>query len=147
MLRTTGLWGCGAGDGSTLDDGGRLLSHPYAPSLGSRYGAVSFAPTYQGVGGVFFAEFCTGCHGGASSAKGLDLELSVGHENVVGARSLQRSELFLIEAGNADRSYLIRKLEGGPRLVGRQMPRNRPARPGQEIALVREWVDSGAARN
>jgi len=146
------LWvaaACGdmAGDGSTLDDGGRMVAHPYAPSMGSKYGAVQFPATYTGVSQVFFAEFCAGCHGGSSPAKGLDLSPGVAHDALVQVVSAQRSSLYLVEPGAPSDSYLVRKLEGGPDLVGRRMPRGRPARPEEEIETIRLWISDGAKKN
>ena len=138
---------CGAGDGSTLDDGGRLKAHPYAPSLGTKYGAVSFPATYGGTSQVFFAQFCSGCHAGSSPAKGLDLSPNRAYEALVNVRASQRPALWLVEPNAPDKSYLVRKLEGGPHIVGRRMPRGRPARPKQEIDVIRSWITSGAAKN
>lgn len=141
------LAGCEPGDGSTLDDGGRIKAHPYAPSLGSKYGAVSFPATYSGVSQIFFAQFCTGCHAGSSPSRGLDLSPSVAHEQMVKRSSAQRAALFLVEPGDAARSYVLRKIVGGPNIVGRRMPRGRPARPPEEIDIIRQWIDEGAAKD
>jgi hypothetical protein len=141
------LLDCGAGDGSTLDDGGRLKAHPYAPSLASRYGGTGFDPSYSGVSQVFFANYCTSCHGGAAPANGLSLEPASAYQSLVGVRSSQRTELFLVEAYQPDRSYLIAKLEGGEQISGRRMPRNRPPRPQDEIDVIRRWIESGALKD
>ncbi len=139
--------GCEPGDGSTLDDGGRIKAHPYAPSLGSRYGAVTFPATYSGVSQVFFAQFCTGCHSGSSPARGLNLSPAVAYEQMVKRASAQRSALSLVEPDDAASSYIVRKIAGGPNIVGRRMPRGRPARPQEEIDIIRQWIDEGAAKD
>lgn len=136
--------GCVAGDGSELDDRGRSFEHPAAPGIGSQYGAADFAPTYSGIAEGFFEPFCTACHGGPSAPKGLDLTAEEAYDRLVGVPAVERPELLLVDPGNPDLSYLIIKLEAGPGMAGRQMPRDRPARPPEEIATIRLWIDEGA---
>ncbi len=144
---STLLAACGAGDGSSLDDGGRMSAHPYAPSLGSKYGAVNFPSTFSGVSQVFFVKFCTGCHAGSSPAKGLDLSPKAAFDALVRVPSSQRSGLYLVDPGAPAESYLLRKLAGGPNTVGRRMPRGRPARPQEELDLIETWIQNGAKRD
>lgn len=139
--------GCDPGDGSGLDENGRPLEHPYAPGLGSKFGSSAFAPTYRGISSGFFEHFCSSCHGGASPSKGLDLSEEEGHEQLVDVPAVQRSTLDRVTPGDADSSYLIIKLEGGPNMAGRLMPRGLPARPQEEIDTIRMWIDEGAPDN
>ncbi len=139
--------GCDPGDGSTLDESGRPIEHPYAPGLGSKFGAAVFPPTYRGISSGFFDQFCSSCHGGASPSKGLDLSESEGHDQLVDIPAVQRSSLDRVTPGDSDNSYLIIKLEGGPNMAGRRMPRGLPARPQEEIDTIRMWIDEGAPKN
>ena len=77
--------------------------------------------------------------------KGLDLVGDHAYELLVDAPAAQRPSLTRVEPGEADRSYLVIKLEGGPGMAGRQMPRGRAARPPSEIATIRQWIADGAA--
>lgn len=141
------LLACGPGDGSTLDERGRSFEHPYAPGLASRFGTNLAEATYEAIAFEFLEPFCGDCHGTTAPSKGLDLTYERGYEQMVGIPSLQVSSLSLIEPGDPDASYLIIKLEGGPGMVGRQMPRGRPARPQDEIDLIRAWIEAGAPRD
>ena len=138
------LIGCDYGDGSTLDEHGRPYKYPFAPGLGSKFGSADFSPTYGGISSEFFEQFCTSCHGGVSPAKGLDLSGEDAYELLVDVPSIQRPELDRVTPGDADNSYLIIKLEGGPNMAGSRMPRSRPARPQEEIDTIRMWIDEGA---
>lgn len=141
------LHACAAGDGRYLDERGRPLAHPYAQAIGSKFGSASFAPTYSEIVTVFFEQFCTECHAGASPSKGLDLSEETAYDALVGVSSLQRSGVNRVQPGDPDNSYLVIKLEGGGGMAGRQMPRGKPARPQEEIDTIRAWIADGAPRN
>lgn len=138
-------WGCGAGDGSTLDELGR--AEPYRPALASRYGAHTFPATFSAIVSEFFVPLCADCHAGTSAPRGLDLSSEDVYEELVGAPSTQRPGMELVARGAPDASYLIVKLEAAAGMTGRQMPRNRPPRPSEEIAVLRQWIAEGAPRN
>lgn len=146
-LAVLALAACEPGDGSTLDAYGRSPERPYAPSMGSRYGAASFPPTFSGIRQGFFDAFCVECHAGGAAPKGLDLSDAEAYGRLVERASAQRADLLLVEPGNPAASYLVVKLEGGPGLVGRQMPRDRPARPQEEIDVIRLWIQFGAGND
>lgn len=146
-LAVTGLAACGPGDGGTLDANGRSLERPYTPSIGSRFGAANFPPTFSGIQGGFFELFCTECHAGGAAPKGLDLTGADAYGRLVDRASLGSPDLLLVEPGNPDASYLVRKLDGGPGIAGRQMPRDRPARPQGEIDTIRQWIANGAGND
>jgi hypothetical protein len=66
------------------------------------------------------------------------------HAALVGVASTQVPSLQRVTAGNPADSYLVRKLEGAPNIVGLQMPRNAPPLDATTIAVVREWISNGA---
>ncbi|MGF1508579.1 MAG: hypothetical protein ACFB9M_03650 [Myxococcota bacterium] len=136
--------GCGAGDGSTLDERGRSAEHPYAPGLATRLGASVFEATYEEIAFSFLEPYCVDCHSGGAPSTGLDLTFERAFDEMVGVSSLQQPGVLLVAAGDPDNSYLIIKLEGGSRMIGRRMPRGRPARPQGEIDIVRAWIEAGA---
>lgn len=136
------LVGCESGDGSTLDERGRAIEHPYAPGIGSKIGAMTFSPVWLDVSWVFLDQLCTGCHSGASAPRGLDLRPEFAFDKMVGQPSAERPSMALVAPGQPDLSYLIVKLEGGAGMKGRRMPRGRPARPQAEIDILRDWITS-----
>jgi hypothetical protein len=139
--------GCGPGDGSSLDADGRSIARPWAPSLGSRYGSASFPATWTGVQTGFFATVCAECHAGDAAPKGLDLAADDAWDRLVGRPSSERPEILLVAPGDPGASYLVMKLEGASGIAGRQMPRNRAARPAEEIETIAQWIRQGAARD
>jgi hypothetical protein len=130
-----------AGNGRGLDENGN--------PIGSDGGdlPVAFEPTFTNIQNNVFTPICTACHIGANAPQGLRLDESSSFELLVGFRSVERPDLFRVEAGNPNNSYLIRKLEGGPGISGAQMPLNRPALPQTTINAIRVWISRGAARN
>ncbi len=138
---------CGAGNGETLDERGRPLDQPFAPGIASRYGASTFEPTYEDIALSFLEPLCADCHGGGAPSTGLDVTFERAFQEMVDVPSVQRPDLDLIEPGDPDNSYLIIKLEGGDEMLGRLMPRGRPARPPEEIEIIRTWIANGARRN
>ena len=62
----------------------------------------------------------------------------------VGVASGQQPALQLIEAGNPDQSYLVRKIEGDPSINGQQMPRGGPPLSTDLIEMIRAWTLDGA---
>tara|TARA_B100001964_G_C14120713_1_gene548179 strand:+ start:196 stop:738 length:543 start_codon:yes stop_codon:yes gene_type:complete len=137
---------CGAGDGTTLDKEGRYFAHPDASPLASKYGSITFEPRFTEISTRFFGSFCS-CHLSPNPPKGLSLDGTDAYDLLVEVPSSGRSNRILVVPGSPDESYLIHKLEGEPDISGRQMPRNRPARPQSEIEILRAWIEEGAIRN
>lgn len=104
-------------------------------------------PTLADVQSQIFDQNCalSGCHLGPSAPLGLDLSAGQAYGNTVGVASREVPDLFRIEPGNADASYLVHKIEGAPDIVGSRMPLGRAPLSADEIAFVREWIDAGAA--
>jgi mono/diheme cytochrome c family protein len=92
-------------------------------------GAVSYQSNIQPI----FDASCTLCHG---SSGGLSLasydDLMLGGDNAPA-----------IEAGNADDSLLVQRIDG---TVGTQMPLGGILEAG-EITAIRTWIDEGAKDN
>lgn len=91
-----------------------------------------------------FAAKCVACHGGSEPEKGLNLERGAIYRATVNvpARSDRRS--LLVSPNHADDSYLYRKLlpPAAGRYRGPQMPLHKTALTGEEIARVRDWIES-----
>jgi hypothetical protein len=81
------------------------------------------------------------CHG--SGTGGLSLDEAGAYDALVDVDSSGSPGNTLVIPGDPDNSYLVRKLEGGPDIVGDQMP------PGGELdadrlQLLRDWIEAGA---
>jgi hypothetical protein len=89
---------------------------------------------------------CLGCHESEEPKAKLVLDPGVGFGRLVGRRSIQDSEMALVEPGNLDASYLWLKLQHrSPE--GKGMPRTltgtKKLRPA-ELELYRRWIEDGA---
>jgi hypothetical protein len=71
------------------------------------------------------------------------------HAALVGVASVQVPSLQRVSPGNPADSYLIRKLEGAPGIVGVQMPRPIGAPPLEQATIdaIRLWITNGAQLN
>ncbi len=132
--------GC-AGNGDGLDENGNPIGNGGGPL------PVDFEPTFANIQTNVFDAICVGCHIGAFAPQGLRLDSANSYSMLVGVPSVERPELFRVAPGNPDASYLIRKLEGGPDIVGAQMPLNLPPLPQNTINAIRVWIAQGAQRN
>ncbi len=93
---------------------------------------------------------CIQCHvtGGAAAGTGLILTSDVAYANLVNRASRLRAGETLVVPGDPDRSYLVRKLEGGPDITGLRMPRNTgPFLTAGQMAVLRRWIALGAAND
>ena len=92
----------------------------------------------------------SGCHSGPAGntlPTGMDLtSADASFASLVNVTSLQQPPMLRVTPGNADDSYLIRKLEGGPMIIGQQMPVIGGPLPQDTIDRIREWIDNGAQR-
>ena len=100
------------------------------------------AATLSQIQTELFNPFCVVCHGGFSPSAGLDVRPGRAFNNLVNRRSSQVN-LMRVLPGAPDESYLVHKLDGGPSIVGTQMPQGGPLSATQ-IALVRSWILAGA---
>ncbi len=102
---------------------------------------VSFAADIQPV----FNDNCVVCHGAGGSA-GLDLRQGAAYGNIVNVAGTQIPSLFLIEQGDPDNSYLIRKLKGQG-ISGSRMPLGGPFLSQTIITRFENWTAEGALNN
>lgn len=91
--------------------------------------------TYENDIRAIFTKHCTECHSEPGAESGLDLT------TLEGARKGGRKTGQVIVGGNADGSPMVQYLEGA-RLP--RMPRNAPPLAPEEIALIRNWIATGA---
>ena len=90
---------------------------------------------------------CTQCHtnAGRNPAAGLLLIDGQSYAALVGRASTAKPGAVFVTPGDPENSYLIKKLEGDPSIVGLRMPRNNGPflTPGQ-ISIIRRWIQLGA---
>ena len=86
------------------------------------------------------------CHAGGSPRQGMSLEPGKASGLTINVTALE-APMFRIKPGDPDNSYLVHKVEGGPAIIGAQMPRGGPALSSDEIARIRAWILAGAANN
>lgn len=93
-----------------------------------------------------FTPSCTfsTCHAASSPAAGLDLTAGASHAALVGVASADADGETLVIPGDADGSYLVRKLAAASGIVGDEMPPQSGGLDADRLARVRAWIDGGA---
>lgn len=81
------------------------------------------------------------CHG--SGTGGLTLDETTTADDLVGTASTINPVDILVIAGDAENSYIVRKMEARLPLSGEPMPPPSGAEP-EQIERVRAWIDAGA---
>lgn len=134
------LWlGC-AGSGEGLDENGN--------PIGSGNGGLPvFDPTFTNIQRNVFDARCVECHSGVAPPEGLRLDAQNSYADLVNAASTEEPDLLRVNPGSPDDSYLIRKLEGGPGIIGGQMPLDRTPLDQRTIQVIRLWIAQGAPQN
>ncbi|MBX7150575.1 hypothetical protein K1X84_02965 [bacterium] len=99
---------------------------------------------------AIFTTYCakSGCHAGSSPQQDMNLSEEVAYQNIVNVTSMENPSLKRINPGNANNSYLIRKIEG-TQSVGDRMPLDQEGPDGgylssTQINTIRTWIDNGA---
>ena len=140
------LSGCGAGSGEGLDDSGRPVSESSGASPGDNPDTTApSSDLFTRIQTEILTPQCatSGCHNGTTSPLGLNLLEGKSYDKLVGVGSSQTTGVKLVDANNADGSYLVHKIEG-TQTGGLQMPLYRPPLTAEQMQLVRQWIDEGA---
>jgi hypothetical protein len=93
---------------------------------------------------------CTDCHSdvGRNASGGLVLLGGRAHAALVNQVSTAKPGAIRVVPGDPDNSYIIKKLEGAPDIVGVRMPRgNGPFLTDGQILVIRRWIQLGAPNN
>jgi hypothetical protein len=93
---------------------------------------------------------CVQCHtnAGRTPAAGLNLIEGTAYASLVGRPSAGSPGQTFVIPGDPDNSYLVKKLEGAPSIVGLRMPRNAgPFLTEGQMLVIRRWIKDGAANN
>jgi hypothetical protein len=112
-------------------------------------GADGVQPTLNSIQENIFSTSCalSGCHAGPNPRQGMNLSAGQAHDNLVNVRSNERPELFRVDPGAPDRSYLVHKIEGRSSIVEERMPLGGEPLSQNEIDAIRTWIENGASEN
>jgi len=102
----------------------------------------SFATDVQA---IFADNGCIGCHASDRGGLTLTATASVSYGNLVNVASPATGEIRVIP-GNANDSYLVKKLEGR-QTAGVQMPAGGPPLASADLATIKSWINEGAPNN
>ena len=132
-LATVALSGCQGG------------VNPVGPPTGR---TISYSQEVQPI----YDAHCTSCHsaGGFSSVfSGLSFDLTAGnsHGDTVNQPSSRRADLLLVKPGDAANSLMFLKVSSDAPPVGETMPIVGARLSSEELAILRDWIDQGAADN
>jgi hypothetical protein len=151
----------GTGPAAVLDLGGNALDGEFGGLFPSGNGSAggNFQAQFA-VAGIqanlpsiqdrVFTPTCgvSGCHSGGGGTLPTSMNLTSAAASfaaLVGVASVEVPALQRANAGNPNDSYLIRKLEGSPNIVGERMPRFGPYLDQATIDVIRQWISNGAA--
>jgi len=91
-----------------------------------------------------FTPICAECHSGSQASAGLRLEsVELAYEFLVSVTASGNQDFQRVVPDDPDNSYLVLKVEGDPR-AGARMPLGRAALSGENIQLIRRWIEQGA---
>jgi hypothetical protein len=140
LLITLLLSGCGAGDGTGLDQFGQPISDtPSEPEV-PQPDASKFTRIQQEI----FTPICSVCHSGSGAPLGLVLDnLEQSAANLINMDSATNSSFKRVLAGDADNSFLYMKVSGNP-VAGNQMPLGQTPLSADAQQLIKDWINEGA---
>lgn len=143
----------GTGATALADASGEILDGDNDGTAGgdftSTFTLVTVLPTLASIQANVFTPTCGvgGCHEGPQGPglpAGQDLSSAAASlASLVNVTSEREPPLLRVEPGNADDSYLVRKLEG-TQTVGPRMPLGGLPLPQSTIDAIRAWIDAGA---
>jgi hypothetical protein len=137
-----------SGDTATTDsDTGATTDSDSTTDTDSPTDSTPAGPTFGEVWDDHLEQGCAlaGCHA-IGSGNGMEISESTGHAALVGVSAVDAPGEVYVIPGDPDNSYLIRKMEEAPGIVGDPMP------PPfgwadccqTDIDAVRAWIAAGA---
>jgi hypothetical protein len=111
--------------------------------------SVGVQPTLTSIQNGVFTPSCgvANCHSGGGTQLPTSMNLSnitASYAALVGVASTESPGLQRVAPGNANNSYLIHKLEGGPNIAGQRMPFGGTPLDPATIGAIRQWIGNGA---
>ena len=119
--------------------------NPVGPPTGR---TISYSQEVQPI----YDNHCTSCHaaGGFTSifsGVSFDLTAAHSHDDTVGRTSSRRADLVLVKPGDSANSLLFMKVSSNAPPAGETMPLVGARLTSNELAILRDWIDQGAANN
>lgn len=148
MLFSLHLLGCGAGDGTGLDQNGQPLdpdgtpTTPQPPNPPDDPNAIQ--PNLTSIQEKVLTPVCVQCHAGVNAPAGLrmdDLDTSIA--NLINIDSSTNPAFKRVEPQNPDQSFFYLKIVGDP-VAGNQMPLGQTPLSSDTQQVIREWIEVGA---
>lgn len=143
----------GTGNAPVMDVDGNVLDGDGDGTAGGDFTTLftvaSVRPTLQSIQDNVFTPGCaiSGCHDGPAGPglpAGQDLSTAErSFASLIDVPSVEVPAILRVAPGNADASYLVRKLEGTA-TVGERMPQGAGPLPPSTIDAIRQWIDAGA---
>lgn len=139
------LAACGAGDGTGLDANGQPIGETPLPGTEPEPDPQALQATLASIQEHVLTPICAQCHVGNNAPLGLrmdDLETSIA--NLINVDAVTNSQFKRINPGeSAEQSFLFLKISGDPQ-AGNQMPLGQTPLSADTIAVIRQWIESGA---
>ena len=88
-----------------------------------------------------------GCHSAGSARAGLVLAAGRTFNETVNVPSSEVPQFDIVEPGDPEQSYMVKKLRGDADISGERMPEGGPFLSEERIAEVVSWISSGAPDN
>jgi len=124
------------------------IAGPDTPNLEPTFGSVEkdILQTAESGSG---RRACISCHtaNGRTPAGGLNMDVADPYAVLVNGASTRNPGQIFIVPGNPDASYLVKKVEGAPGIVGARMPLGGPYLKEGQIQILRRWIERGAPKN
>lgn len=93
----------------------------------------------EAAAGSVLAASCADCHGEGPEAR-FSLTPAAFARTTVAVASSQIDTLALVDPGKPDRSYLLMKVTGDPRIQGKRMPIGKAPLGEAEVKAVADWI-------
>lgn len=117
---------------------------PTPPTTPTTPATGTLTATLSSIQREVFNPACVVHHGPSAAEADLDISEGRSFENLVNVRSAQ-VDLYLVEPGDAENSYLIHKLDGRAGIVGARMPIGSGGFLSDEaIDVIKQWINQGA---
>ena len=139
LLPRTGLLLVVAGIAACGSDSPTGPTLPIAPPAGLQ-------PTLSSIQREIFNPSCVEHHGDHAIEGDLDLRDGQSYTQLVNHPAFQVA-LDRVEPNDPEASYLIRKIEGRPNIVGDRMPPTAPFLSSAQVDVIRQWISAGAQNN
>jgi hypothetical protein len=91
---------------------------------------------------------CVNCHTavGRNPAGGVNFTHDLAYDNLVNVPVRGKAGEIRVIPGDPDNSYLIKKVEGNPSIVGQRMPIGGKYLTDGQVLIIRRWIANGAPR-